>query len=247
MNLDLSGKTALITGSAKRIGRATALALADHGANVVVSYRASRSEAEELVAQIRRAGREAWSLRADLSVDEDLEGLVERAVELAGSLDILVNNASAFPESRFEEFTLDDLTRSIRVDAWAPVALARRFARRVSKGHIVNMLDTRVAGYDWNHVAYHAAKHLLCLFTREMAIWFAPGIAVNAVAPGLILPPEGKDQSYLESLRDRLPLKRIGAPEFVTDAVLYLVTSEFVTGQVVFVDGGRHLAEVSIG
>lgn len=247
MNLDLSGKTALITGSAKRIGRATALALADHGANVVVSYRASRSEAEELVAQIRRAGREAWSLRADLSVDEDLEGLVERAVELAGSLDILVNNASAFPESRFEEFTLDDLTRSIRVDAWAPVALARRFARRVSKGHIVNMLDTRVAGYDWNHVAYHAAKHLLCLFTREMAIRFAPGIAVNAVAPGLILPPEGKDQSYLESLRDRLPLKRIGAPEFVTDAVLYLVTSEFVTGQVVFVDGGRHLAEVSIG
>ncbi len=110
------------------------------------------------------------------------------------------------------------------------------------------MLDTRIAGgYDWNHFAYNAAKHMLGLFTTMMAVKFAPRIAVNAVAPGLILPPEGKPVSYIEGLKDSLPLQRIGDPAFVADAILYLVTSEFVTGQVIFVDGGRHVREAGIG
>ncbi len=247
MDLDLTGRTALVTGSAKRIGRAIALALAGHGADVIINFRGSRDEADRLVDEIRGLGRQAWAVRADLTVEDDLERLINQAIELAGSFDILINNASIFPETRFDEFTLNDLVESIRVDAWAPAALGRRFAKRIGRGHIVNMVDSRLVGYDWNHVAYHAAKHLLWLFTREMAIQFAPGIAVNAIAPGLILPPEGKDQSYLESLKDRLPLKRVGDPEYIADAVLYLVTSHFITGQVIFVDGGRHLTEVGIG
>lgn len=247
MNLNLSGRTALITGGAKRVGRAVAIALAKAGADVVINYRSSSREAEELVNEIESLGRRAWAVKADLSVSEESEGLVDDVIRTAGPFDILINNASVFPETNFDEFTLNDLVNSIKIDAWAPVFLGRQFAQKIGKGHIVNMTDSRTVGYDWNHVAYHAAKYLLGLFTREMAIRFAPNIAVNAVAPGLILPPEGKDASYLESLKDRLPLKRIGNPEFVADAVLYLVTSEFITGQVIFIDGGRHLTEVSIG
>lgn len=247
MGIELLGRTALITGGAKRIGRAIALALAGAGADVVVNYRSSRADAESLVEEITELGRGAWAVQADLTVDEQLQGLIDKAAGLAGGLDILINNASVFPESSFETFSLNDLLESIRVDAWPAVALGRAFAKRVESGHIVNMLDSRLVGYDWKHVAYHAGKHLLLLFTREMAIRLAPGIAVNGVAPGLILPPEGKDQSYLEALKDRLPLKRIGDPEYIADAVLYLVTSSFITGQVIYVDGGRHLTEVSIG
>ena len=247
MGKDLLGRTALITGGARRIGRTVALALARAGADVVVNYRSSRAEAESLVKEITEIGRGAWAVQADLTVDEQLEGLIDKAAGLAGGLDILINNASVFPESSFEEFSLDDLLNSIRVDAWPALALGRKFAERVESGHIVNMLDSRLVGYDWKHVAYHAGKHLLWLFTREMAIRFAPGIAVNGVAPGLILPPEGKDKSYMEALKDRLPLKRIGDPEYIADAVLYLVTSRFITGQVIYVDGGRHLREVGVG
>lgn len=243
----LAGRTALITGGAKRIGRALALALAREGVNVVTTYRSSVAEADELTVDIRRMGPQAWSVQADLSVGEQLETLIDQAWGLAGRLDILINNASLFPESRFDTLTLDELKRSIEVDAWAPLALGRHFAARAESGHIVNMLDSRLTGYDWLHVGYHAGKHLLELFTRMMAIQFAPGIAVNAIAPGLILPPEGKDQSYLESLKDRLPLKRVGDPEHICDATLYLLKSSFVTGQVIYVDGGRHLTEVSIG
>jgi len=247
MNRNLLGKTALITGSAKRVGRAVALALANAGANVIINYRTSASEAEELVADIRNIGREAWAIKADLSVAEELESLVGRVYDIAGRFDILINNASIFPENDFASFTLNELIENIKVDAWSPLALGRHFAEKCGSGHIVNMLDSRIVGYDWNHVAYHASKYLLGLFTREMAIKLAPNIAVNAVAPGLILPPEGKDQSYLESLKERLPLKRIGDPEYIADAVLFLVTSQFITGQVIYVDGGRHLTEVSIG
>ena len=247
MDLNLTKRTALVTGGAKRLGRETALALAGAGARVAISYRNSETEAQELVDEIKALGVDCWALKADLTVQSDLDGLIDRVLDAAGSLDILINNSSVFPASDFATFTLDELINSIKIDAWAPLALGRHFARKVGKGHIVNMLDSRYLGYDWFHVAYHASKYLLGLFTREMAIKFAPDIAVNAIAPGLILPPEGKGADYLESLKDRVPLKRIGDPKYIADAILYLVTSEYITGQVLYIDGGRSLNEVSIG
>lgn len=243
----LSGRTALITGGAKRIGRATALALANEGVNVVINYRKSAAEAGELVDELKRMGVGAWAVRADLSVQAELDGLMEEAWSAAGRIDILINNASIFPNTSFEAVTLDDLIGNITVDAWAPFQLGRQLASRVDGGHIINFLDTKVVSYDWAHVGYIAAKHLLALFTKMMAVKLAPGFAVNAVAPGLILPPEGKDQSYLEALKDRMPLKRIGSPEYVTDAILFLISSNFITGQVIFIDGGRHLNEALLG
>lgn len=248
MARDLTGDTALVTGGAKRIGRAIALALARAGVNVVIHYRSSASEAEETAAEIRRLHVEAWTVQGDLAVETDRDTLIDRAVDTAGPLNILINNASAFPQVDFDTVTLDDLIQSMTTDAWAPFALGRRFAQLAEAKHIINMLDTRIASnYDWQHFAYNAAKYTLGLFTKMMAVRFAPRVQVNAVAPGLILPPEGKPVSYLEELKDTLPMKRIGSPEFVADAVEFLLRSEFTTGQVIYVDGGRHLREVGSG
>jgi len=245
---EIRGATALVTGAARRIGRAIALSLAREGANVVVHYRSSAAEAEGLVRELSRLGVRAWALQADLRELTELNGVVDRAVELAGSLHILVNNASTFPRSTFESVTREELMASIETDTWAPFELARRFARQAGSGHVVNLLDTRIAAqFDWQHFAYCAAKDLFGLFTKLMAIRLAPHVAVNAVAPGLILPPQGKGPEYLETLKADLPLRRIGDPAFIGDAVIFLVKSEFITGQTIFVDGGRHLLGGSRG
>ena len=241
----LAGKTALVTGAARRLGRAVSLALASSGTNVVVHYSRSAREAEALADEISRLGVRATALGADLGEPEEAEALVVRAEERAGHLDALVNNASIFGPETLEVASLDHLIQSVRVNAWAPFVLTRAFARRSGQGRVVNLLDTRVAGVDLAHVGYILGKDLLAVLTRMTAVEFAPGISVNAVAPGLILPPPGEDEAYLARLARGLPLKRHGAAEDVARAVLFLLESDFVTGQVVFVDGGRHLLEAS--
>lgn len=247
MGDDLRGRTALVTGGARRLGRAVSVALAEAGADVVVHYNRSEAEAREVVREIERLGRRAWAVPADLRHEEEVRTLFAEARRFAGPLHVLVNGASIFPASTFGEFTREDLIDSVEVNAWAPLAAARCFVGQVEAGAIVNFLDTRVVGYDWAHVAYHAGKTLFELFTREMALRWAPRFRVNAVAPGLILPPEGEGPEYLERLKGSVPLERVGSVRDVTDAVLYLLRSPYLTGQVIWVDGGRHLLEAKRG
>jgi len=129
----------------------------------------------------------------------------------------------------------------VQVHALAPLTLSRALAKQGRDGHIINMLDSRVTDYDRDHAAYHLSKRMLLTLTRMLAMELAPRIAVNGVAPGLILPPAGKDESYLRDLAHTNPMNRHGGVGDITDAVLYLLTSRFVTGQVMFVDGGRHM------
>jgi len=247
MTVELRGRKALVTGGAKRLGRATALALARAGADVVVHYHTAAEEARATVRDLEACGVRAWAVGAELSREDEARRAVDEANRLAGPLDILVNGASSFPKSAFETFTRDELDASIAVNAWAPLVLARRFVEQAEGGHIVNFLDTRAFGYDWQHVAYHASKALFVLFTREMALRYAPRFLVNGIAPGLILPPPGESADYLEKLKNTNPLGRAGTPEDIAAAVLFLVGSRFTTGQVLFVDGGRHLREASRG
>jgi NAD(P)-dependent dehydrogenase (short-subunit alcohol dehydrogenase family) len=239
----LAGKTALVTGAARRIGRAVSLGLASSGSNVVVHYSRSAGDAEALVSELSRLGVRASAVGADLGDPEEAEALVARAGEHAGRLDALVNNASVFESETLDAAALDHLERSVNVNAWAPFVLTRAFARRFGQGRVVNLLDTRIAGLDLAHVGYILGKQLLAVLTRMTAVAYAPGLTVNAVAPGLILPPPGQDEAYLARLARDLPLKRHGSAEDVARAVLFLLESDFVTGQVVFVDGGMHLAE----
>jgi len=242
-----TGKTALVTGSAKRLGRAIALALSDEGANLIIHYHRSAAEAEELRHLLLERGCQAWTLSADLENGAELEALLPQALSLAGSLDFLVNSAGVFPRSTLESLTLSDLLAAMRINTWAPFVLCRDFARLVGRGKIVNLLDTRTVGYDWAHVGYITSKHALALLTKMMALDFAPQVTVNAVAPGLILPPPGEDETYLQRLAHTVPLKRHGAPEHVAQAVVFLLKNDFITGQTIFVDGGRHLKEFEDG
>ncbi|KPK86131.1 MAG: hypothetical protein AMJ81_02010 [Phycisphaerae bacterium SM23_33] len=244
---ELAGKTALVTGAAKRIGQATALALAADGANVIVHYNTSAKQAEQLAHSILQAGTKAWALQADLGDPAQAQGLLQRAVQQAGPVDILINNASIFPPSRLTDFTADELAESINVNALAPLLIGRAFAAQRRPGVIVNFLDCRIGDYDRSHAAYHLSKRMLFSLTRMMALEFAPAVRVNAVAPGLILPPPGQDESFLQRLASTNPLHRHGGVADVAEAVRFLIRSEFVTGQVIYVDGGRHMKGAMYG
>lgn len=244
-NSRLAGRTALVTGAAKRLGRAIAIAFAQCGADVVVHYGRSRDDAEETVDAIKSLGRQAWALSCDLAAPDNAAGLIAEAWTVAGGLDLLVNNASVFPEGDFAATTLPDIQANLDLNAFSPFALSRAFARRVEAadgaGDIVNLLDCRMVEYDHRHVAYHISKRVLFDLTRMMALEFAPRIKVNGIAPGLILPPEGKDETYLAELAHTNPLQRYGRPDDIADAAVYLAAATFITGQVIYVDGGRHV------
>jgi pteridine reductase len=238
---DVGNKTVLVTGAAKRLGRAIALRAADAGMNVVAHYFSSERDAESLAREVGAKGRDAWLVRADLSDPNAAETLMSVAVEKAGGIDALVNSASIFRKSTVLDFTIDELEEEIRVNAYSPLLLCRAFAAFGKSGSIVNLLDSRINSYDAAHTAYHLSKRMLYSLTRMLAIELAPGIRVNGVAPGLILPPPGEPLSYLEQHRDENPLRRHGSPEEIADAVQFLLENDFVTGQVIYVDGGRHL------
>lgn len=235
------GRTALITGGGKRLGRAMAMELATHGCTVVVQYNTSKAEAERVVSDIRARGQKAWALQADLNLGDQVEGLLLRAVALCGPLDFLINNASSYERSNIDDFTMESFTETLQLNTYAPVQLCRAFAGQKRKGAIINMLDTLIHSYDREHVAYHLSKRLLFSFTKILAWEYAPHIRVNGIAPGIILPPKGEGKEWLEKLRHTNPLDAYGTVEDITDAALFLFASEFITGEVIHIDGGRHL------
>ncbi len=238
----LNQKTALVTGAAKRLGRAMALSLAREGVQIVVHYRTSHEEACEVKAAIEQGGAQAVLCQADLADAGQAESLVGRAVALLGRpLDILINNASIFDSLSLHETTSQNLAENAQIHAYAPLALSRALADQGQPAHIINMLDSRVQDYDPLHVPYHLSKRSLLALTRMLAIDLAPEVAVNAVAPGLILPPEGQGDAYLQELAHTNPLNRHGGPQDVCEAVLFLLQSRFITGQIIYVDGGRHM------
>jgi NAD(P)-dependent dehydrogenase (short-subunit alcohol dehydrogenase family) len=244
---ELAGKTALVTGAAKRIGNAIAVGLAKQGSNVIIHYDRSESEAKKLNDEIVKLGVKSWLVRANLNDSESCRELIEKSRRLAGTIDVLVNNASVFSASDMGAVRLENIQVEMLTNAWVPFLLTRNFSEETDHGKIVNILDTRVAGYDFNHFAYYLSKKMLEILTKSMALKLAPRITVNGIAPGLILPPEGKDYNYLEQKKDTVPLKKYGSPSDIVETVLFLLRSDFVTGQVIYVDGGKHLIQTIEG
>ncbi|MFT7668494.1 MAG: pteridine reductase [Planctomycetota bacterium] len=235
------GSIALITGGARRLGAAMARTLADHGWDIVIHHRSSAKEAESLAEELRGLGRRAWTIEADLSSPGECKELVPRAVELAGSLSALVNNASIFPCSHFTNFEAQAVHDNVQLHAIAPALLAREFAKLASARHVLNMLDSKITGPDDEHFAYHLSKQLLASLTSIMARELAPQIAVNALAPGAMLPAAGVADQKFADLANTVPMKKTGTPADIASAAVFLLGSQFITGQVLFVDGGRHL------
>ncbi len=231
----------MITGAAKRIGRAIATVLAQSGVHVVVHYHQSSQEALALCDDLRRLGVSAWAIQGDLMDVPQAERVFREAVAQAGAIDILINNASIFDRDTLWEATEESIAKNVRLHAIVPLLLSRALAGQGNPGHIVNLLDTRVAVYDREHASYDLSKSMLLTLTRMLALELAPKVAVNAVAPGSILPPPGYGVDYLTKLTYANPLNRHGDPQDIADAVLFLVRSRFTTGQVIYVDGGMHM------
>jgi hypothetical protein len=237
----LNGRQALITGGAKRLGFASAKGLAIQGVDVVLHFNTSEQEVNESIEALEKIGVNVSVIQGNLADPDVAETLFEKAETQSGPIDILVNNASIFPEDTMKESDFNSLQTNFAVNAYAPLAIAKSMAAKGRRGTVINMLDTRITDYDANHFSYHVSKRMLSDFTRTMSLEFAPEIRVNGIAPGLILPPEGKDNSYLEGLASSNPLNDVGGEDDIVKALLFLIESTFVTGQIIFVDGGRHL------
>lgn len=240
--MELDGKpAALITGSAKRLGKAIAINLAQHGFDIILHYRNSEKEAEETARKIRSMGCECETLMGDLEDSKMVKKMIPAALKSFPSLSLLVNNASVFERVSLLQASTDHYDRTMTVNLKAPVLLSRDFARYVGKGHIVNILDTKAMRTHSVYFSYTLSKKALLEFTRMAAVELGPEVRVNAVGPGLILPPEGKDNDYLKRLGQKVPLKRHGEPRDISRAVLFLVENTFITGECIHVDGGEHL------
>lgn len=241
---NLEGTVALVTGGAVRIGRALALALANRGARVALHYGSSAEAAAMAVAAIHDLGGQAAAFQADLRDLSQVGELVDRVAERLGRVDILVNSAATFAPAEVADTSESIWDEQFSVNLKAPFFLSQAFAHHVGKerpGQIVNIADWRSVRPDPKSLAYSLTKAGIVAMTKGLAVALAPNIRVNAIAPGAILPPPGRDEGYLKQLGEHIPLRRHGSPDEVAAALLYLVTAQFVTGQVLFVDGGEHL------
>ena len=240
--MNLQGKTALVTGGAVRVGRALTLALARGGANVVVHYNSSAGPAEETAAEARALGVEALIVQADLGDPEAVAGLV-RAVEATfGGVDILVNSASPFVRKPLHETTLADWHFVLGALLDGPFLLAQAFAPGMvarGDGVIVNILDQAAFAPYPAYLAHSVGKHGLLGLTRNLAVALAPSVRVNAIAPGPVLPPPGYTPEQNARIAEKTLLQRWGSPDDVVKALLYLIDADYVTGDVLFVDGGE--------
>jgi NAD(P)-dependent dehydrogenase (short-subunit alcohol dehydrogenase family) len=237
----LAGQVALITGAAKRIGRSITLRLAADGADIVVNYASSKPEADTLVAEIKSTGRRAIAVKADVSHRWDVQKLCSATENEFGRLDILVNNAGTFFPAKFEELTEEQWDHILNVNLKSQFLCAQSAApimKRQGRGRIINLssLGGLLAWPAYTH--YCVSKAGSIMLTRCLARALGPEILVNSVAPGTIqFPGEPLDEEYIR----RVPLHRTGTGDDIAQAVAYLATADFVTGQILVVDGGRSL------
>ena len=239
----LAGSVALVTGAAKRIGRSVALRLASEGAEVVVNYRSSKNDADEVVAQIAAMGRRAMAIQADVAKRADVTALFTAVEKEFGRLDILVNNAGMFFPAKFEELTEEQWDRILDTNLKSQFLCSQAAApmlRRGGHGRIINFasLGGLLAWPAYTH--YCVSKAGVIMLTRCLARALAPEITVNAIAPGTISFP-GDAPELAEDFIRRAPLQRTGTAEDIDAAVVFLAKSPFITGQVIVVDGGRTL------
>ncbi len=233
-----------MTGAGRRVGQAIAIALAGWGARVVVHYNASGDGARETLAQIERAGGEGWLVQGDLSRPGEPARLIDDVVTRAGGLDILVNSAAIMLRTPLESVTESQWDEMFALNLRAPFFCAVAAGRAMTSrggGAIINIAD--LAGLEaWPaYVPHGITKAGVIHMTESLARVLAPTVRVNAIAPGAVLLPEAFSSADAERLASTTPLGRIGSPDDVSRAVIYLLEADYVTGETLIVDGGRHV------
>lgn len=236
---------ALITGGARRVGRAISLALAKAGCDILIHYNTSHQEAIETALLVENLGARAKTLQADLSDPKAIEGMFDQIRASFGHLAILVNNAAIFKRTPPWDLTEEDLDEHLQINLKAPYLCSIHAAKMMGSrqgGCIINIADVAWERPFRNHIPYCISKAGLVMMTRAMAKAFAPKIRVNAVAPGTVLFRPDEDEAMRRAVIARIPRGQIGTPEDVASAVVFLAFSPHITGAVLPVDGGRSLA-----
>ncbi|MCP4375529.1 MAG: SDR family oxidoreductase [bacterium] len=244
--MDLNGKIALVTGAAKRVGRCIALSLARSGANVIVHYNRSETDARDTAGMIEKLGRSATLVCADLEQPDQIEAMFSRITELfpdsSKPLDVLVNNASVYHQEPIATLTAEAWDRELDVNArGAALCIRHAIALMTPGATIVNITDVSAEDPRANLPAYCASKAALLAVTKSAAKALAPDIRVNAVAPGAILWEEGITEDQTQRILAQIPMKRTGCPEDIASAVIFLCQNEYITAQSLRVDGGWYL------
>jgi NAD(P)-dependent dehydrogenase (short-subunit alcohol dehydrogenase family) len=237
-------KTALVTGAAKRLGRAIALKLAANGWDIAIHCHQSKDEGEATAAEIRNLGRRVAIVEADLTREVEVEQIVPAATKALGPLTCLVNNASAFEMDKVETATRESWDRHIETNLRAPLVLSQAFARQLppeAEGNIVNMLDQRVWKLTPYFLSYTVAKMGLWTLTRTLALALAPRIRVNGIGPGPTMPSPRQSAGQFEAQTAAVPLGHGATPEEIAAGVLFILSAPSMTGQMIALDGGEHL------
>lgn len=232
---------AIVTGGAKRIGRAIALMLARRGYDIILHYNASIDEAENTAKEIEASGRRCYLLSANFDDMTQVLTFIPHAYEISNNCNLLINSASIFERARLLDTDEDLFNRHFNVNFKTPFFLSRDFARFYKLGQIINILDTKISKNMIAYFAYTLTKKALYEFTKMAAKELAPNIRVNGIGPGLILPPPGQDESYLDEKSRSIPLNRKGNLESIESAISFLIDNDFITGECIFIDGGEHL------
>jgi NAD(P)-dependent dehydrogenase (short-subunit alcohol dehydrogenase family) len=238
----MTSSLALVTGSAHRLGKAFALSLARMGYSIALHYRGSADEAEHTVKEIRALGVDCLPIRADLTIPEKIDFLFSLVDEFNAPLKVLVNSAAVMPVGKPQELELKDWDLALDLNLRAPFLLAQQAAKRMTDGGlIVNITDIGAQKAWSRYPSYTVSKAGLESLTKMLARAFAPGIRVNAIAPGLVLPSDVVTKEKWDKLVDKLPLKRAATLDEITSALEFLIKNEYITGQTIAVDGGYSL------
>ena len=232
--------TALITGSGHRLGSSMALFLSEQGYNLVIHYNTSKKEAENLAHIIEKNGRHAYCIKVDLA--KTPEKLIPLARRTVGNIDLLVNNASIFPEGSIKSFSATEIINVLKINSLAPLLLGQTYVKSQVQGNIINITDGNACNFNERYQIYRISKILLETITREQACLYAPHFRVNAIAPGIIIPAVGEKQT--ETLLLKTPLQKKGSMADINSALWYLINSDYVTGQIMYIDGGLHMGKV---
>lgn len=238
----LSGQTILITGGARRLGKIMALAAARCGADVIIHHAHSAPDAQNVADQIRDLGRKAWVLEADLNKPDQVQKLATSAFSLA-RVSALINNAAIFKSVDLAKTSLTDWVEHLQINLTAPFVLSQAFAaqyKHEQPGRIINILDWRALRPGKDHFPYTISKSAMAAMTRSMALSLAPGIIVNGIALGAILPPG--DEDFSPALIKNVPMQRWAKLEELEELIVWLLSSPaYITGEIIHLDGGRHL------
>jgi len=243
--MDLKGKNALVTGSGIRLGRAIALAMGEAGCNLALHYNTSVESVIQVKSELEKMGRKAQVFQQDLEDVSHVQDLMTRVCSEFGHIDILINNAGIYPAGSGKAATPEKINRVFNVNLFSPWLLISAFANQLPRevqGKVINISDAKVFRNGTDHFSYRVTKQAINTITAMFALELAPNITVNAIAPGTMLPLQGYEHVDLQVVADRqIPLKRIGSPEIIAQNVLHILRQDFMTGQVIRVDGGEFL------